>query len=170
MLNDKEIKLKNPLKKEEEIEKLESEIEEAKKEMSNFNNKLNKNIKDSYTEELEISKFIMEHDLKNIDVILDILKITTSLSVSLFIASLTTPYFNEKISIIILINFILIILLVIFIEKRKDVLSDGKINLFKIIDKLHETTKDALLSEIDNRITPKHNNIQEKINKIKSQK
>ena len=168
MSNDKEIKLKNLLDKERNINKIGSEIKEAKKEMLNFNNKLDNKIKDSYTEELEISKFIMEHDLKNIDVILDILKVTTSLSISLFIASLTTPYFNEKIGIIIFLNFILIILLVIFIKKRKDILSNGKINLFKIINKLHNIAEDTLLSELDNRITPRHNDIQKKINKIKS--
>ena len=170
MLNDKEIKLKNPLKKEEEIEKLESEIKEAKKEMSNFNNKLGDDMKNFYTEKLGIFKFIMEHDLKNIDVILDILKITTSLSVSLFIASLTTPYFNEKIGIIISLNFILIILLVIFIKKRKDILLNGKIDLLKTIEALYDITANTLLSELNGRITPKHKNIQEKINKIKSQK
>lgn len=155
--------------KEKGINQIDSEIKEAKKEMSSFSNKVSENIKGSYTEELDISKFIMEHDLKNIDVILDILKVTTSLSISLFIVSLTTLYFNEKQFIfIILINLTLIILLVIFIKKRKDVLSDGKINLFKIIDKLHNVIEDILLSELDNKITPRHKNIQEKINKIKS--
>ena len=91
----------------------------------------------------------MEHDLKNIDVILDILKVTTSLSISLFIASLTTTYFNEKVNIIILLNFILIILLVIFIKKRKDILLDGKKDLHKIIGKLYDITNETLLSELD---------------------
>ncbi|NOQ68325.1 hypothetical protein GQ568_02705, partial [Patescibacteria group bacterium] len=144
MSNDKEIKLKNLLDKERNINKIGSEIKEAKKEMLNFNNKLDNKIKDSYTEELEISKFIMEHDLKNIDVILDILKVTTSLSISLFIASLTTPYFNEKVGIIILLNFILIILLIIFIEKRKSILLKWKGILLGIFKESSNITRDNI--------------------------
>lgn len=168
--NKTEEKIKKLDSETKEINRIDSEIKESKKEMSNFNNKLGDDIKSFYTEKLGISKFIMEHDLKNIDVILDILKITTSLSISLFIASLTTPYFNEKIDIIISLNFILIILLVIFIKKRKDILSNGKIDLLETIEALYDITENTLLSELDNRITPKHKNIQKKINKIKSQK
>ena len=140
----------------EKINKLDSEIKELQKELSsfdaklsNFNTKLGNDIKNFYTEELGISKFIMEHNLKNIDVILDILKVTTSLSISLFIASLTTIYFNEKTGIIILLNFVLIILLIIFIKKRKDILLNGKKDLQKIIDKLYDITNETLLSELD---------------------
>ena len=136
--------------------------------MSNFNNKLGIDIKKFYIEKLEIFKFILNHDLKHIDVILDILKITTSLSMSLLIASLTTSYFSEKFGIIILLNIILIILIAIFIKKRKSILFNGKDGLIEIIEEFYNITGDTLLSELDNRIEPRHNDIQKEINKIKS--
>ena len=155
MLNDKEIKLKNLLEKEQDINKIGSEIKEVKKinnefekfkkEVTSTENKFIKYKKDFCVEKIEVFKFIAKQELKNIDVILDILKFTTSLSISIFVASLTTTYFSKEIYIIIYINTILIILLVMFIVARNKILSNNKTILFKVLEESNTIMCDDII-------------------------
>ena len=146
--------------KREKVTKIYNETEKLKKEQLSFKDKSFKAMKDVYIEQMDIYKFIAEQELKNIDVILDILKVTTSLSISLFIASLTTPYFNEKIGIIILLNFILIILLVMFINARNKILSKSKTILLEVFKESTDIT------HFD--INLGNNDIEERIKKLKN--
>ena len=55
------------------------------------------------------------------------------MSISIFIASLTTTYFSEKIIIIFFINIISIALLIIFIIRRNKILSEIQTTLLGIL-------------------------------------
>jgi len=124
-----------------------SEVDEFSKKVDEFESISLKAIKDVFIEKTEIRKFITEQELKNIDVILDILKLITSLSISIFVASLTTAYFNEKIHIIIFINLLFVGLLAIFIDVRKDILEKNKKILLEIFEKSDATTRDGILAK-----------------------
>ncbi len=133
------------IKKQSEAREISNKVNELNKKATVLKDKCAKAIKDSYIEEIAIRKFITEQELKNIDVILDILKVATSLSISIFIASLTTTYFNEKIYIIICINIISAILLIAFIDARNKILLKSKTTLLNIFNKSTiETFKDVL--------------------------
>ena len=150
-----------------EAEKLKKKADNFEKEVINFEKELTKAMKSLFIEETEIQKFIIEQRLKNIDVIIDILKLTTSLSVSMFIASLTTTYFNEKIYIIIIINIISITLLGIFINARNSISLKGEKTLLEILNKSKITTHDVMLLKKDN-IKLKCNDINKKLKKLKN--
>jgi len=149
-----------------EFEKLEKESANTQKEIDDFGNISFKATKDVLIEEMEVRKFITEQELKNIDVILNILKLITSLSISIFIASLTTVYFNEKVYIIIFINLLSAGSLAIFIDARKNILEKNKKILLKIFKKSAITTYNNMLT--------KSENIQSKLNdnkkKVKEEK
>ena len=127
------------------------EIYDKVKELNNktfaLENKKTKTIKDTYIEEIEIYKFVIEQKLKNIDVILDILKLTTSLSISILIASLSTTYFNVNIIAVVGINIVTICLLILFIKKRKAVLEQSETTLFEVFNESVTITLKDLLSE-----------------------
>ena len=135
---------------------------ELKKETTTLNNEYIKSKKDFCIEKIEIFKFITEQELKNVDVILDILKLTTSLSISIFVASLTTTYFSKEIYIIIYINIVLIVLLVMFIVARNKVLLRSKTT---ILDVLKES--DIIMCD---DIILKCTNIKEELKKLKEQR
>jgi hypothetical protein len=107
--------------------------------------------------------------LKNVDVIIDILKLTTSLSVSMFIASLTTTYFNEKIYIIIIISIISITLLGIFIDARNSISLKGEKTLLEILNKSTVITYDNMLLKRDD-VKLKCNDINKRLEELKNKK
>ena len=150
-----------------EVEKLKEESADIEKEVANFEKESTKAMKSLCIEETEIQKFIIEQKLKNIDVIIDILKLTTSLSVSMFIASLTTTYFNEKIYIIIIISIISTTLLGIFIDARNSISLKGEKTLLEILNKSNTITLDVMLLKRDN-IKLKNNDIDKKLKELKN--
>ena len=153
-------------KTEEEIDKVCDEMNGFIKKTDNFLDEFVKVMNNNSVKEIEVYKFITEQELKNIDVILNILKLVTSLSISIFIASLTTNYFNGKIDIIITINIISIILLITFILVRNNILLKNKTILLEAFKKSATVTLNTLLSKHD-KIRSEYNYINKKHKIIK---
>ena len=148
--------MENDETKKEKVMEVYSEVEKLKKESANIIKKManleQESIKDwagLRTEEMELYKFIIKQELKNVDVILNILKLSTSLSISILIASLSTNYFNVNIEVIIGINLISIILLIIFINARNSISLKGKKTLLEILEKSTTTTCNTMLVKSD---------------------
>jgi len=151
-------------KKERKIREVRDKVNKLDKEITTFNDKFIKVTKDFCNEEIGIYKFITEQELKNIDAILDILKLTTSLSLSIFIASLTTTYFSEKTDSIIIINVLSIFLLIIFIIERKRTLSKSKTTLLKVLQESNTVTRDYInfiCNDINKKLKEQKNSIKD---------
>jgi len=136
-----ENKLKNELKKI--IKEQDRLVEKTNKELDKLDSKSDR----IFIANIELGKFETEQLVKNIDLVLSILKFFITISIPILMASMTTMFFTTfQIISLVVINIVLIFLLWHFILKREIILRKGLINLHELFKCEYQKIQKELLN------------------------